>query len=129
MEPKPHHQKEEPTWHYSGPLGPWGWPITLYHHVLLPTIYIVDSKAVLGRFIQRWLGEMTWIDDVAIPCPVLLLESLPLTPPIFLGRYSTSSPYIAALPPPSSDPQIPKTLIHILLMRIRASYKEKISLP
>ena len=46
-----------------------GWPIALRHRVLLSTIYIVDSKAVLGRFIQRWSGELTRIDDVAIPCP------------------------------------------------------------
>ena len=58
-----------------------GRPIALRRRVLLPTIYTVDSKVVLGRFIQRWLGEMTWIDDVAIPCPLLLLESLPVTPP------------------------------------------------
>ena len=101
--PKPRHQKEEPTWHHSGsagplgrPLGPWGWPIAPRRHVLLPTIYTVDSKVILGRFIQWWSGELTWIDDVAIPCPLLLLESLPITPPRFLGRYSTSSLYIAA---------------------------------
>ena len=58
-----------------------GLPITLHHRILLPTIYTIDFMAVLGRFIQRWLGEMTWIDDVAIPCPLLLLESLPVTPP------------------------------------------------
>ena len=55
--------------------------IALCHCVLLPTIYTVDSKVVLGRFIQRWSRELTWIDDVAIPYPLLLLESLPITPP------------------------------------------------
>ena len=77
-----------------------GWPIALCHHVLLPTIYTIDSKAVLGRFIQQWSGELTRIDDMAIPCPLLLLESLLLTPPRFLGRHSTSGLYIAA-PTPS----------------------------
>ena len=106
MKPKPRHQKEEPTRHYTGspgPLGrppsPWGWPITLRHRVLLPTIYTVDSKVVFGRFIQRWSRELMRIDDMAIPCPLLLLESLPLTPLWFLGRYSTSSLYIAAPTP------------------------------
>ena len=82
-----------------------GWPIALCHHVLLPMIDIVDSKAVLGWFIQQWSGELTRIDDVAIPCPLLLLDSLPLTPPRFLAPYSTSGLYIAApTPRPSSDP-------------------------
>ena len=84
-EPKPRHQKEKPIWQHSGlasplgrPLGLWGWPITLYHRILLPTIYTVDSKAVLGQFIQQWSGELTRIDDSTIPCPLLLLESFPL---------------------------------------------------
>jgi len=100
MEPKPCHQKEESTWHHNGPhgrlgrpLGLWGWPITSHHLVLLPTIYTVDSKAVLDRFIQWWLGELMRIDDVVIPYPLLHLESLPSTPPRFHGRYSCS-PYI-----------------------------------
>ena len=97
------------------------WPIAHRRYVLLPTIYTIDSKVVLGRFIQWWSGEMTWIDDVAIPCP-LLLESLPLTPPQFLGCYSTSGLYIAAPTPlPGGHP---KTLIHILLIRIRASSQD-----
>ena len=89
MEPKPHHQKEEPTRHHSGPPsplgrppGPWGWPITLCHHVLLPTVYTIDSKVVLGRFIQRWSRELMWIDDVVIPCPLLHLDSLAATLPL-----------------------------------------------
>ena len=72
---------------------PMGVAIALRRCILLPTIYTVDSKVVLGRFIQRWSGELTRIDDVAIPCLLLLLESLPITPPRFLGRYSCS-PYI-----------------------------------
>jgi hypothetical protein len=48
-------------------------PLTLRRLVLLPTIYIVDSKAVLGRLIQRWSRELTRIDDVVIPCPLLHL--------------------------------------------------------
>jgi hypothetical protein len=56
-------------------------PLTLRRLVLLPIIYTVDSKVVLGRFIQRWSGELTQIDDVAIPCPLLHLDSLPPTPP------------------------------------------------
>ena len=53
--------------------------------ILLPTIYILDVKAVLGWFIQRWSGELMRIDDMVIPCPLLHLESLPSTPPRFLG--------------------------------------------
>ena len=73
-----------------------GWPIALRRRVLLPTIYTVDSKMVLGQFIQRWSRELTRIDDMVIPCTLLLLESLPITPPRFLGRYSTSGLYIAS---------------------------------
>ena len=104
------------------PPSPWGWPITLCHHVLLPTVYTIDSKVVLGRFIQRWSGELTRIDDVAIPCLLLLLESLPITPPRFLGRYSCSGLYIEA-PTPLPD-EIAETLIHILLVRIRADSQD-----
>jgi hypothetical protein len=43
---------------------PSGGPLALYRLVLLPTIYTVDSKAVLGRFIQRWSREVTRIDDM-----------------------------------------------------------------
>ena len=39
-----------PTYRPPGPLGP---PIIFRRLVLLPTIYTVDFKAVLGRFIQR----------------------------------------------------------------------------
>jgi hypothetical protein len=50
------------------------------------------------------------IDNVVIPCPLLHL-----------------SLYIAAPTPlPKGNPE---TLIHILLIRIRASYQEKISPP
>ena len=107
-EPKPHHQKEEPTCYYCGlpsplgrPLGPWGWPIALCLYVLLPKIYTIDSKIVLGRFIQRWSGEMTRIYDVAILAP---------TPPRVLAPYPTSIPwpllylwpiYSIPYPPPS----------------------------
>ena len=77
-----------------------GVAIALRCRIFLPTIYTVDSKVVLGRFIQRWSGELMRIDDVAIPCPLLLLESLSITPLRFLGRYSTSGLYIAA-PTPS----------------------------
>ena len=66
-------------------------------------IYTIDFKAVLGWFIQRWSRELTWIDDVAIPCPLL-----------YLGLY-------IAAPTPSLGH--PKALIHILLIRIRASLK------
>jgi hypothetical protein len=48
-------------------------PLTLNHFVLLPMIYFVDFKAVLDRFIQRWSREMTQIDDMALPWPLLHL--------------------------------------------------------
>jgi hypothetical protein len=84
-------------------------PFILRCSILFPTIYTVDSKMVLSQFIQRWSREVMWIDDVAIPCPLLHL------------------PYIyLPLPPPSVDLE---TLIHIFLMRIRASYQQKISPP
>jgi hypothetical protein len=50
----------------------WG-PLTLRRLVLLPMIYFVDFKTVLGRFIQWWSREMTQIDDVALPWPLLHL--------------------------------------------------------
>ena len=65
-------------------------------------IYTIDFKAVLGRFIQRWSRELTWIDDVVIPCPLLHLDSLPPT----LPQPIYSSPY----PLPRA---IWETLIHI----------------
>ena len=67
-------------------------PLTLHRFVVLPTIYTVDFKVVLGRFIQRWSRELTGIDDVVIPCPLLHLDSLPPT----LPQPIYSSPY----PPP-----------------------------
>jgi hypothetical protein len=48
-------------------------PLILHNLVLLPTIYFVDFKAVLSRFIQRWSREVTRIDDVAIPWQLLHL--------------------------------------------------------
>jgi hypothetical protein len=36
-------------------------------------IYTVDAKSVLGWLIQQWSRELTWIDAVAIPCPLLHL--------------------------------------------------------
>ena len=48
------------------------------HRQLLPMIYTIDFKAILGQFIQRWSRELTRIDDVAIPCLLLHLDSLPL---------------------------------------------------
>ena len=65
-----------PNGHNSGLVGPLGRPPGLPQSplapsrlVLLPTIYTVDSKMVLGQFIQWWLAELTQIDDVAIPAP------------------------------------------------------------
>jgi hypothetical protein len=68
-------------------------------------IYTIDFKAVLDQFIQWWLRELTWIDDVVIPCPLLLLDFLPPTPPEGLGLY-----ILAPTPHPRA---ISKTLIHI----------------
>jgi hypothetical protein len=66
--------KRGPRPHHSGLVGPWGrppglvqGPLDLRRLVLLPTIYTIDSKAVLCRFIQWWSREVTQIDDVAIP--------------------------------------------------------------
>jgi hypothetical protein len=36
-----------------------GGPLAHRHLILLPTIYTVDSKAVLRWFIQQWLREVT----------------------------------------------------------------------
>jgi hypothetical protein len=58
-------------------------PLTLRRLVLIPTIYTVDSKAVLGQLIQRWSRELMRIDDMEIPCPLLHLpyiyQPLPLS--------------------------------------------------
>jgi hypothetical protein len=69
--------------HHSGLASPWGrppglvWgPLTIRRLVLLSTIYSVDSKAVLGRFIQRWSREMTQIYDVALPWLLLHLPPI-----------------------------------------------------
>ena len=84
-------------------------------------IYTIDSKVVLGWFIKRWLGELTWIDEGQFLAP---------TPPRVLAHYSTLIPwpllylwpiYSSLYPPPSLDPE---TLIHILLVRIRASSQD-----
>jgi hypothetical protein len=76
-----------------------GGGIALRRLVHLGTIYTVDSKVVLGRLIQRWSRELTRINDVTIPCPLLYLDSLPGTPPRFLVRYSTSTYIYHPLPP------------------------------
>ena len=57
-------------------------PFALPHPGLLPDIYTVDFKVVLGRFIQRWLTELTQIDDMAVPYPLLHLPYIrrPLPP-------------------------------------------------
>jgi hypothetical protein len=90
-----------------------GGPLALRRLVLLPTIYTVDFKTVLGRLIQRWSKELTRIDDVAIPCPLLHLDSLLATPPRLY------------IPTPTSLPRtIPETLIHIILVSIRASSQD-----
>jgi hypothetical protein len=72
--------KRGPRLHHSGPVGPWGRPpglaqspLALRHLVLLPTIYFIDFKATLDRFIQRWSREVTRIDDMAISCSLLHL--------------------------------------------------------
>ena len=60
-----------------GPNGlPWS-PLALRLFVLLHTIYTIDFNDVLGWFIQRWSRELTWIDDVVVPCP---LYKAPYTP-------------------------------------------------
>ena len=46
-------------------------------HRLWESISVIDQ----GWFIQRWSRELTWIDDMVIPCPLLHLDSLPPTPP------------------------------------------------
>ena len=102
-----------PNDHESGSASLRRSPLALYHFVLLPMIYTVDFKAVLGRFIQRWSRELTRINDVVIPCPLLHLYSLPL---LHLGLY------IAALTPLPRG--IPETLIHNLLIRIRVNYQD-----
>jgi hypothetical protein len=48
-------------------------PLALRCLLLLSMIYFVDFKVVLGRFIQRWLREVTRINDVAFPWPLLHL--------------------------------------------------------
>jgi hypothetical protein len=65
--------------HHSRLANPWGRPsglarspLALRRLVLLPTIYFIDFKVVLGRFIRRWSWEVMWIDDVAIS--LLLLD-------------------------------------------------------
>jgi hypothetical protein len=74
-----HIEARGPKVHHSGPADPLGRPPVLVlgplilRRLLLLTIYTVDFKAVLGRFIQRWLREVTRIDDVAIPFPLLHL--------------------------------------------------------
>ena len=71
---------------------------TSVSHHLWESISAVDQ----GQFIQRWSRELTWIDDMVIPCPLLHLDSLPL---LYHGLY------IAA---PTPLPRaILKTLIHI----------------
>ena len=104
--------------HNSGPDGPLGRPpglpqspLILRRLVLLLTIYTIDYKVILGQLSQQWLGELTRINDVAIPCPLLHLESLPFTPFKFLGRYS-SFPYIRRPKPPPCD-----TPLHTLHFR------------
>jgi hypothetical protein len=51
----------------------WG-PLALRQLVLLPMIYSVDFKAILGRFIQQWSREVTRIDDMVVPWPLLHLS-------------------------------------------------------
>jgi hypothetical protein len=51
-------------------------PLALRHLVLLSTIYSVDSKVVLGWFIQRWSREVMRIDDMALPWPLLYLPPM-----------------------------------------------------
>jgi hypothetical protein len=90
--------KRGPIGHHSGPAGPLGRPLSpvggplaLCHLVLLPMIYTIDSKVVLGQLIQWWSRDLTRIDEVAIPCLLLHLDSLIATPPQFLACYSTSA--------------------------------------
>jgi hypothetical protein len=84
-----HYTKPWANWAHSGLAGPLGrppgpvrGPLTLHRLVLLPMIYTINSKAVLDQFIQRWSREVMWIDDVAIPCPLLRLPYIyqPLPP-------------------------------------------------
>jgi hypothetical protein len=82
-EPRTHHPKGRPTYHSSRLAGPatvagrpvvplWR-PLALRRLIHLPKIWTLDFKAILGRFIQQWSRELTRIDDVAIPCPLLHL--------------------------------------------------------
>ena len=70
-------------------------PLALRCLVCVSKIYIVDFKAVIGQFIQRWSRELTWIDDVAMSCPLLHLPYIrrPLPSlgvhPSFRSRYTT----------------------------------------
>jgi hypothetical protein len=61
-------------------------PFTLRHLVLLPTIYTVDSKVVLGWFIQLWSREVMRIDDMAILCSLLHLPYVYHHLPLSLSR-------------------------------------------
>jgi hypothetical protein len=91
---------------------PSGGPLTLHRLILLSTIYTIDSKAILGRLIQRWSRELTRIDDVVIPCLLLHLNSLPATPP--------RPVYTSPTPVPRA---ISETLIHIHLFGSRHNTK------
>jgi hypothetical protein len=72
--------KRGPRLHDSGltgslgrPPGPVWSPLSLCCLVLLSTIYSIDFKVILGQFIQQWLREVTRIDDVVVPWPLLHL--------------------------------------------------------
>ena len=79
-ESKNHHMKGRPTCQSGGPPGPVGRPpgplrspFTLHRLVCVFKIYTVNFKMVLSQFIQWWSRELTRINDVSMPCPLLHL--------------------------------------------------------
>jgi len=107
-ESRNHHTKGRPSCQSGGLVGPVGRPpgslrspFALHRLVCVSKIYTVNFKAVLSRFFQRWSREMTRINDMAMPCPLLHLPYIrhPLPPPgghhaieshlSFRSRYTT----------------------------------------
>ena len=85
-----HHTKGRPTCQSGRPSGlvgrpasPLQSPFALRRLVCISKIYTVNFKAILSRFIQRWLRELTQINDVAMPCLLLYPPYImsPLPPP------------------------------------------------
>ena len=80
MESRTHHTKGRPTCQSGYPVSPMGGPagplwslFALRCLVCVSKIYTINFKSVLSQFIQWWSRELTQIDDVAMPCPLLYL--------------------------------------------------------